>query len=221
MLGIIDKNVQDKAVGDAQRLFYRARVHTRVISPDSIGYTVIAPLRGILILRPEAFPDLESVLSSLRERFPRLPIALVLPRANATGNRFLYRRMADFVYDDDVEIERLITDLYDANHTRSGAADTHIVGGLYMDRAQPYATIYGMPVPFTQVEWMLLYYLLQVYPRAASVEEMAAVCFRPGHEIHAHNVIARISQINCKVRASFPALRLIERDKSGGYRLHG
>ncbi len=221
MFGIIDRNAQDKIVRDAQKLFYRARVHTLILSPDMLESTNSAPLRGLIILRPEQFSDLAGVVARVRAAYPDLPLALFLRKSNSGGNLYIYRRIADFVYDDNAEIERLITDLYDANHARSGASDTHIIGGLYMDRSQLYANLYGLPVPFTQVEWMLLYYLLQVYPRAATIGELATVCFQPGHEIREHNVISRVSQINCKIRDSFPALRLIERQENGTYRLHG
>lgn len=221
MLGIIATDENHKIIKDARRILYHARMHTLVIPPDDLSLAFDYPLRGLVILHPEAIVDLEKTIQRLREQFSTLPLALFYRKTNTAGNLYTYRRLADFVYDDNVEANTLIEDLLTAYEERGGERQARIVGGLYMERDRRYANIYGFAMPYTEVEWMLLYYLLQIYPRAASVAELASVCFQPGHEISERNVISRISQINCKTKDDFPACLMIEHVRGVGYRLHG
>ena len=221
MLGIIANDKNHKIIKDAQRILYHARMHTLILSPEDLSLSFAYPLRGLVILHPETIPDLEGTVNNLRERFPSLPLALFYRKTNERGNLYTYRRLADFVYDDNVEANALIDDLFSAYEERGGKTPARIVGGLFMERDRKYANIYGFATPYTQIEWMLLYYLLQIHPRAASVSELAAVCFQPGHEINERNVVSRISQINCKTKEYFPACKMIEHVRGIGYRLHG
>lgn len=219
MFGIIDGDAQNKIVNDARRLFYRARVHTLILPPDLPALSHPYPLRGLIILRPEQFSDLEETISRVRAAYPDLPLALVLRKDSEGGNLYVYRRMADFVYDDAVSVDKVTSDLLRAYVARGGQGENTIAHGLCISREREYATIFGLAMPYTQVELMLLYYLLLIYPRAASRKELASVCFQPGHTASVRNLISRLSGINCKTKESFPTLRLVERTKENEYRL--
>ena len=218
MFGIIDGNADNQIVRDAQRILFQARVHSAVFpeAPTPLPYPY--PLRGLIILRPEALADVEGTVAALRASFPLLPIALFYRETNKTGNRYAYTRIADFVYEDDVRVERVIADLFDAYEARGGAREKKIAGGLCISREKEYATIFGLPTPYSQGNLMLLYYLLKIAPRAATKEELKSICGIRTSTAHA--MISRISEINCQTNKSFPALRLIERTKENAYRIH-
>lgn len=219
MFGIIDHDAQNKIVIDAQKLFYRARVHTLILSPDLAPLAHPYPIRGLIILRPEQFTDLEGLVARVRAAYPDIPLVLFLRKDDTDGNLYVYRRLSDFVYDDGVGVDKVTHDLLSAYEAKGGKGENKIAHGLYISRDREYATIFGLPVPYTKVELMLLYYLLLIYPRAASRDELCSVCFQPGHTVSEHNLISRISEINCKTKESFPALRLIERTKENEYHL--
>lgn len=216
MLGIITENKNHKIVLDMRKVLYRARMHTAVLSPTLSALPYPYPLRGIILPRPEEFADLEGTVARVRTCYPHLPIALFFRE----GNRYLYQKYADFVYNDNVTSDVVIADLLRAYEEKGGKREKRIVGGLYLSREREFATIFGLDMPYTHAEWMLLFYLLQIHPRAASAQELADICFSPDRTQSAHNAVSHLSQIRVKTRASFPRSTLIVRE-GGGYRLFG
>ena len=220
MFGIIDGNAKDEGLMAARKILYRERVHTVLLPPDFSPLPYPYPLRDLIILHPERLTDLGDVVARAKAAFPDLPLAIFRPNGATAADLFLYRRCADFVYDDSTGADRVIADLSNAYMARTSKAESNIVGGLHLSRSEEYATLYGFPILFTKVEWMLLYYLLQTHPRAVSAKELAAVAFWPNREISTHNVTAHLSRIRTKLHADFPDCRVIER-VAGGYRLFG
>lgn len=220
MLGIIDASPSHPLVTDARRVLFRARMHTLIISPDTLAPAYDMPLRALLILRPEGFPHIADLCARARAQFPALPLALFLRKTNTEGNAFVYRRLADFVYDDNVTTERLISELFAAHEARGGARDNRIAGGLVMERDREFASIFGLPIPYTESEWMLLRYLLLISPRTATAEELAAIALRPTGAPAPHTAVSHISNINRKTEDALSGYRPIENTGAGGYRLH-
>ena len=217
MFGIIEANEKNEITLGIRRVLYRARMHTVLLSPDLEDLPYSYPLRALIIPCPEQLPNLELVIARIRARFPDLPLALF---ARENANRFVYRRYADFVYEDTVFSSTVIDDLLSAYRQKSGKSEHRIAGGLCLARDDSYATIFGLPVPYTHTEWMLLFYLLQIHPRAASAAELACVCFPPDRKHTEHSAVSLLSQIRVKTRASFPATALFVREGSC-YRLFG
>lgn len=218
MFGIIESNENNAITLDMRKVLYRTRMHTVILSHALSALPHPYPLRGIIIPRPEAFSDLEELIARVRKAYPALPLALFWREGG--GNRYVLQRYADFVYDDNVSSATVIADLLSAYTERSGEKEKRIAGGLCLSRERAYATLFGLDVPYTHAEWMLLFYLLQIHPRAASAEELAGVCFPPERHQSAHNAVSHLSQIRTKTRAFFPATTLIVREGSG-YRLFG
>lgn len=78
--------------------------------------------------------------------------------------------------------------------------ENRIVGGLLLCTYLRMAFLYGKEIHFSPEEIFLLYYLSEIHPRRAEIEEIGRHCFAYGSRPTRASVASRISRINKRAK---------------------
>ena len=201
MFVIFDRSPAD-ALALRQRL-YRYHIHSLYLAPDEIDRIADYPVHGILIPHPELLIDPIGLATLLRERFPRLPLAML---HNQGGPNFYHlQRASDLIFEGRVTTPKMITDLYAAYEGKGNPSVQSCISDCVLtDSRSRYVYILGEPFPASHIQWMLVRYLTLAAPRPVPAEELAALCFSPGHERAAQNVSAHLTKLDRVISRGFP-----------------
>ena len=90
-------------------------------------------------------------------------------------------------------------------------------GGVSDTLTDATSCVFGLPVPLTPTERMILRYMLYVFPKGASKEEIAHFCLSPEKGLTLSNIPTHIRKINSAFSPCY-GCRIITH-KAGAYRL--
>ena len=97
-----------------------------------------------------------------------------------------------------------------------------LIGGMLFNTYKAEVLIYGWRVPFPKSDVFLLRYLGEIYPRRATREELAELCFDYGKRASLAAVKTRISRLNARATELFPPLSrpvITYKKDEGGYQI--
>lgn len=97
-----------------------------------------------------------------------------------------------------------------------------LIKGMLFNTYMCHVRIYGWVIRFTGEDVFLLRYLAEIYPRRASIDELAELCFAYGKKASTATVRSRISRINQRAVNSLKALTrpvVTYKASDGGYQI--
>lgn len=121
--------------------------------------------------------------------------------------------------------EVLFQILYFGKPTPNSVEDFHenlLVKGMLFNTYVHEIRVYGWIVDFSASDAFLLRYLAEIYPRRATIDELATLCFGYKEKVSDSTVKSRISRINRRaINSLAPLCRPIitYKKKEGGYQI--
>ena len=167
------------AILETRVQLYRMHLHTPVLSTKELSRIPLYPAQSILILRPEAIPNIEQVCKQLRVYAPSIPLAIFYRPPH--GNYYTYARMCDRVFEDNITtltFAKTMLDLYEERTKRPAYKISY--AGLSAEVGAKSIGLYGDGFLANHEQMMLVRYLLLKAPQPVPAEELRQTCFHPG-----------------------------------------
>ncbi len=167
---------------------------------------------GVAIDGRRALASAESVIAELQERYPELPIALILPPAitvDIRAARLIRAKAGEEV------AEELLTFCRELCNWRPILSTHALTVG---PRAEDCRYL-GYPLPTAPRERYILRFLFFRAPKTVSEEELLSVCF-PENTQRAANLSVQIARLNRKATEA-AGMPIVESVYGRGYRLCG
>ena len=187
-----------------RKMFAHLRYFTYcALTEDMLASVSRYPLHAICLKTECITEKLRSDVKEIRHRYPDITILLV----SDTQDHALPVDM--HLNADTPPYHIFFHVLYYLPPSRNSASNMKenlVVKGLLFNSYRNHVRLYGWVASFTGEEVFLLRYLAEIYPRRASVEELASLCFGFGKTAKVSSVFSRISRINKVARMTVKSL---------------
>ncbi len=186
---------------------------------DMVALAQKYPLTDLIVRAVKVTELLKQRVEHIVSLYPELNVFLL---SDNTSHTLSARRQLPFKTD---AYEMLFQIMYYGKPSPNSAPafyENLMVKGMLFNTYRSHIRIYGWLIPFSQSDVFLLRYLAEIYPRRASCEELAALCFSYGQGASESAVRSRISRINAKASEHLPALTrpvVTYKRNQGGYQI--
>lgn len=201
----------------SRRIFYKMRVHTRVIRPDEIGQLPEWPVKAIIVARPGDIEEISLLCDNLRALCPGVPLAAFPEQFDK--RYLLYEDKFDRLYGPTVTSTRVVTELFTEYEERTGKqAFSLIVEGAKTDIRKPNIfCLFGAPYRVSGRHYLILRYLALCAPRKVPAEELLEVCFPPQNQPDVSNVSVQVCLLNRYSNLLCPDYPIVSFKRGEGY----
>ena len=206
MLYLIDPSKTYTAI--VRRLLYRHGFFSLATDKEAFATYLEKDRQAIaLLLRPAQYSDAQREAFSLFCRSKEIPLMLWEEGEGETLSGKEEKHLVKWLFDS-------LSLMESQGQCRYLSLRHHGISDSLRDST---AKIFGLSLPLTKAQRMILRYLLYILPEGATAEELLQFCLSPERELGLSNIPTHIRQIN---QAFFPCYgcRIITH-KAGAYRL--
>ena len=213
MILIIDKS-RAAARKYADTLYY-VGVPTNAQTPIEALSCVGEEYHAVLILNPDAIPDIHDYVRKLRAYTCSVPIFAI----HSDGKSYKYA----YIFDDVLSVSyvaKIYEDikLYCSSRTLTPPGK-YKLAGIDASCELPSTTFLWDKIKFTRTENMILRVLIATYPRRVSAKELLNLAFKKSRTPEPSNIRAHVSIMNKKFRSMTGRNLITLAINGGGYQI--
>ena len=215
MLLIVDKR-KEAAIGLSEMFFYMGIPSFAVDAGESLE-EISEIYRGVIVLSPENFYDLDEFIYRLRRKGRDVPIFAMLDEKSSAKSEY------KSIFDDIFSFEPYAAKIYKMiiGYTESHSFPSpgiYKANGINASVDLKFPTYLSSPLPFTKTETMILRSLIRAYPGAFSSKNILKYAFKNSRAPDLASIRTHISIMNKKFR-KITGRNLITLSLGSGYRI--